>query len=66
MAKAKVKILVAVQIEKPDNSTVSGVLKGKELNDWLRDRAEADVRDALVQYNLSPEVLRVRVARDKD
>lgn len=60
-----VKVLVSVDIDTPDNNAVEGKLKGSELSAWLRERAENDVADALIEKNLNPKVLRVRVAREK-
>ena len=48
-----------------DSNAVEGKLKGAELSKWLRERAENDVADALIEKNLNPKVLRVRVAREK-
>jgi hypothetical protein len=67
MAKTKntIKVLVSVDIDTPDNNAVDGKLKGAELSAWLRERATNDVADALIERNLNPKVLRVRVAREK-
>ena len=60
-----IKILLAVDVAIPDSNAVEGKLKGAELSKWLRERAENDVADALIEKNLNPKVLRVRVAREK-
>lgn len=65
MAKNIVKVLVAVEVEEPDNNIVEGKLKGAERAEWIRNRAESDVADALIHYELNPKVLRVRLAREK-
>ena len=65
MAKSTIKLLVSVDINNPDNNAVEGKLKGAELSQWLRERATNDVKDALIEANLHPKVLRVRVAREK-
>jgi hypothetical protein len=65
MAKNIVKVLVAVEVEEPDNNIVEGKLKGADRAEWIRNRAESDVADALIHYELNPKVLRVRLAREK-
>lgn len=65
MAKNIVKVLVAVEVMEPDNNTVEDKLKGAERAQWIRERAENDVADALIEAKLNPKVLRVRVAREK-
>ena len=65
MAKNIVKVLVSVEIEEPDNNIVEGKLKGAERAEWIRNRADSDVADALIHAGLNPKVLRVRLAREK-
>lgn len=65
MATNIVKVLVSVEIPEPDNNAVEGKLKGSERAEWIRNRAENDVADALIHYELKPKVLRVRLAREK-
>lgn len=57
-----VKVLVAVEIPTPKNTTVEK-LKGAELSKAIRDTAEGAVLHAL--QDLNPVVLRVRLAREK-
>jgi hypothetical protein len=65
MATSTVKLLVSVEIENPEASSVDKKMKGAQLANYLRDTAEADVKDALTHASLQPQILRVRLAREK-
>jgi hypothetical protein len=65
MAKSTVKLLVSVEIENPEASSVDKKMKGAQLANYLRDNAETSVSDALLEAGLEPRILRVRLAREK-